>query len=910
MDRRDFIKFLLLSGSLSFLGLDIGCSGGSDGDASEIKDRLAIPADAEKVLILGQTSHWDINWQKTFQEYYSENVERIINDALAHLEFDSRNTYAISEIAFLERYWNDHPERREELRAFFDQGRLQIIGGGYTSPDTMLPTTEMLIRDWVYGNFWVADNLGNLPDTAWQPDSFGHGGTLPDVLSAIGYKYVGFSRMDGAPFYVSSEMSGVMGKLGGTSSFVPGSHGEYFKKEGISLFWWVGPAGGRVLAYWMPFTYCQGDYIDSPVPLSLPGAILTDDNNRELVFKRIRQFVDDLLLFSRNRRYLFVPVGCDFQSPHIKLAQYAEWWNTERFGDTGIYVVSATFRDFMVLSEKEEKDIPLIKADFNPLWTGFYSYHPVLKEASTAITKNLVAAEMANIMAYSQDGTSSQDRIEDLWRKGVLINHHDWIPGTSMPHVYYDEQLPDSLAWMEESSRMWLDNITRFINTKGDESLLIVMNMLPFSTVHRGEVKVRFDTPVDEAGFSETWGRGKVFPIEVDEDGRIEEGLLVYSLNMPAGGVRVIPLSRNIPDDSPFAVVTDFGDRLEVRTAFYDPIVFEKSTGDILELSYLGRKIIYGGRGNSLRIYNDDGGTYRMGMELSCGNYQELQREPIDTEFKILDQRPLRWGIEFTASYEDFRVRKVAFLYPDDPMIYFETDISPVGRFPDHVAWISAFQTSLSGETFLAHLPGGVYERKRKGIYDPTYWPVEGWLILKGNSNETELLFASPGNRAWRVEDDGLVELVLTRSATLEKCANLGAWCEEKYGYTSRYILYPAMGLTDEEIIRYGFNFESGSMSTVIKGTASGEFSLFSLDRKDLLVSAFYRSTRRKGYVVRVYDPLRKGGRVTLTISLEGNFRIHRINGREEILETLGTGEREFALELNKPIETFFLEEV
>ncbi len=908
MDRREFLKFLVLSGSLTFIGFESGC--GKTSESEEIKERLAIPPTAKKVLILNQSSHWDINWQKTFNEYYKENVEKIISDSIVHLQFDRRNTYAISEIAFLERYWNDHPEKRDKLKKFFEEERLQIVGGGYTSPDTLLPTTEMLLRDWAYGNFWVLDNLGKFPDAAWQPDSFGHSGTLPDILNALGYRYVGFSRIDGAPFYVSSEMAEVMGELSGTSSFIPGSHGYYFREKGISLFWWIGPGGGRVLAYWMPFTYCQGDYIDSPIPLSLPGAIITDEDNKELVLKRIEQFLNDLAPYSQGRRYLFVPVGCDFQSPHIKLAQYAEWWNKRKFKETGTYVITATFHDFMKLSEAEEKNIPAFKADLNPLWTGFYTYHPILKESSTVITRNLIHAEVAGVMAYTQDGNSGQDRIEKLWKRGVLIDHHDWIPGTSMPHVYYDEQLPDSEKWMRESYSLWLENVERYINTAGEKETLVTMSIFPFTIRAKGEIEVEFSQPVEEAGFSESWGSGKVFATETDEEGKIKRGTLVYSSDIPPGGLRIIPLSQDLPNNAQFVVAADFGDRVEVRTAFYDPITFEKSTGDIIELSYMGKKIIYGERGNRLRIYNDDGGLYRMGMELPCGDYRELGLKPESTTFKIIDQQPLRWGFKYTAAYKSFTIEKLIYLFPDAPLIYFETDVEPAGQFPDHIAWIAAFETNLTGNTFLAHLPGGTYERKRKGIYNPTYWPIEGWLKLGSNTADIEVLFASMGNRAWRVDDDGLVELVLTRSATLEKCANLGAWCPEKYGYRSKYIFYPGEKLSDEDMIRYGFYFEVEPEKAIIGASTRGEFSLFSIDRKDILVSAFYRSTRSKGFVIRFYDPLRKGGEVNLTISLEGNFRIHRINGREEEIGIMTEGNGSFKLKLKNPIETFFLEEV
>ena len=34
-----------------------------------LRRRLAVPDDAQRVLVLGETSHWDPNWLKTSEEY-------------------------------------------------------------------------------------------------------------------------------------------------------------------------------------------------------------------------------------------------------------------------------------------------------------------------------------------------------------------------------------------------------------------------------------------------------------------------------------------------------------------------------------------------------------------------------------------------------------------------------------------------------------------------------------------------------------------------------------------------------------------------------------------------------------------------------------------------------------------------
>ncbi len=47
--------------------------------------KLGIPADAARVLILAESSHWDPNWLYTSEEYYSRWVEHNLLMAVAEL---------------------------------------------------------------------------------------------------------------------------------------------------------------------------------------------------------------------------------------------------------------------------------------------------------------------------------------------------------------------------------------------------------------------------------------------------------------------------------------------------------------------------------------------------------------------------------------------------------------------------------------------------------------------------------------------------------------------------------------------------------------------------------------------------------------------------------------------------------
>src|SRR5262245_62659091 len=83
---------------LSFAGALAACGGGGNGSAgcpaagaaraSEacVRAELGIPPDADRVLVLSQSSHLDWDWLKTFEDYYVGQVEGVFTKAVALME--------------------------------------------------------------------------------------------------------------------------------------------------------------------------------------------------------------------------------------------------------------------------------------------------------------------------------------------------------------------------------------------------------------------------------------------------------------------------------------------------------------------------------------------------------------------------------------------------------------------------------------------------------------------------------------------------------------------------------------------------------------------------------------------------------------------------------------------------------
>ena len=65
--------------------------------------------------------------------------------------------------------------------------RLHFTGSGVTTPDTLLPEDELILRDLLVGQEWLRSRgMHQEPRLLYLPDSFGHSPGLPALLHAAG----------------------------------------------------------------------------------------------------------------------------------------------------------------------------------------------------------------------------------------------------------------------------------------------------------------------------------------------------------------------------------------------------------------------------------------------------------------------------------------------------------------------------------------------------------------------------------------------------------------------------------------------------------------------------------------------------------------------------------------------------
>jgi alpha-mannosidase len=468
--------------------------------------RLGIPADAEKVLIFTESSHWDPNWLMTSDGYFDRFVRDNLDQAIEELQREPRRIYSIECMFFLRMYWERCPEKQEIVRALVNEGRFRLTSSGVTTADTLLPSTEAILRDFLVGQEWLrANEMTPEPTLAYFTDSFGCTPTLPSLLRAAGFDRTAMTRIDGMYF---------MGcDLESSKAFPrPGSSAERLLNQERTLdFVWRDRNDAQVLCHWNAFNYGQGDMLAyrglSRVYL-VPTAIPARSDRH--VARRVKQYAAQLAPYSRTP-YMLCPIGMDFVPPIPDLVALLDCYNRNHYPTTGIWAVNAGLDDYLALVEAHQDDLPIVELTPNPYWTGFYTARPNLKRRCRELVDDLLVAERLSLMPENVGTEMETSReLAPAWWNAVVSNHHDFITGTSPDEVVEGEQIP----WLEQAAdsvRAITDRLAGVVSVPASRD---VQAVLPEWRQQDG--RIRIETPFYVVELAEDAG-GTIVSLQTPE---------------------------------------------------------------------------------------------------------------------------------------------------------------------------------------------------------------------------------------------------------------------------------------------------------------------------------------------------------------------------------------------------------
>uniref|UniRef100_A0A8C1CGS4 Alpha-mannosidase n=1 Tax=Cyprinus carpio carpio TaxID=630221 RepID=A0A8C1CGS4_CYPCA len=412
-------------------------------------------------------SHNDPGWLKTFDDYYRDQTQHILNNMVVKLHEDSRRKMIWSEISYFSKWWDNIDEqKRDAVRRLIESGQLEVATGGWVMPDEANTHYFALIDQLVEGHQWLERNLGVKPKTGWAVDPFGHTPTQAYLLRQAGLSNMLIQR-------------------------VHYSVKKHFASQKTLEFFWRQNWGEHsdILCHMMPFySYdvphtcgpdpkicCQFDFKRLPggrisCPWRIPPQAITDNNVQERAQTLLDQYRKKSKLFRTN--VLLAPLGDDF-----RYTEAVEWdQQFENYQKLFDYMNShpelhvqaqfGTISDYFEALRKStgmdpvgmnvgQLALPVLSGDFftyadrdDHYWSGYFTSRPFYKRLDRVLESHLRAAEvlysltLANIQKYGQPNdypaVDNYKLLTEARRNLGLFQHHDAITGTGKDWVVVD----------------------------------------------------------------------------------------------------------------------------------------------------------------------------------------------------------------------------------------------------------------------------------------------------------------------------------------------------------------------------------------------------------------------------------------------------------------------------------------
>ena len=386
-------------------------------------------------------SHLDLEWLWTREETRRK-AARTLGNQLRLLEEYDDYKYIHSQPWTLDIVKNEYPELYAEVKKWVEKGRIIVEGGMWVESDVNLPSGESLIRQFIFGKRFIAEEFGKDSEILWLPDSFGAPASLPQIMNGCGIKYFFSAKI---PWLYNG--------------------GECFPYHNLL---WNGLDGTSIL------THISASYNAHATPNDILHAYNDINNEKETVNAKLFPFGHGdggggatrlhTEYIKRQKDLEGVPKVA-VESP-IKFYEYLEGCELPRYkGEMYFAAHRATYTSQAKTKRLNRKaEQALREAE---MWAALFN----VKEANT----------------------------EPLWKTLLFNQFHDILPGSAIAEVYVKTE--KELAGVIDRAHKISDSVLDTVLTPADD-YLTVCNSLSWERKSVIELPEKFSAVADENGCS------------------------------------------------------------------------------------------------------------------------------------------------------------------------------------------------------------------------------------------------------------------------------------------------------------------------------------------------------------------------------------------------------------------------
>jgi len=680
-----------------------------------------------------------------------------------------------------------YPELYSRMVDAVRRGQFLPEGGMWVEADTNISGGESLIRQFIHGKRFFHDEFGVDCEMLWLPDVFGYSGAMPQIMRGCGIRYFATAKI-----------------------FWAYNGGDPFP---YNTFTWEGVDGSEVLVHLM------NDY--------------NSQTNAASVIERWDQRVQKDGFSTRLLPFGWGDGGGGPTRDHIEYLRRLA--NLEGVPRTTIASPIAYFKEQEALGVSER----YVGELYFQAHRGTYTSQARTKRGNRKSELALREAEIwgaaaSTLAAYAYPLA----RIDEAWKKVLLNQFHDIIPGSSIHRVYEEaeaayESVIDTAEEIagEAAGQM----------TDGSEAIT-VFNSLSW------ERSALVELPEDFAGAIDLDGAS--LPIQ-----RVKDGALV-EVTLPSCGWTTLrpaaPCDPTLAEHNTLKATPHLLENECLRLEFneYGEIIslFDKETGRELAT----------GACNSLKMYKDVPTAWDA-WDIDSTYAANPVAMPEMAQITVVAEGPLVAKLRVKRQLHDSPMVQEISLRRGSRRVDFETEID---WRESHKLLKVAFPVDIHANEAIHEIQFGHIRRPnhRSRPFDADRFEVSNhkWTAL------------AEENRGCAVLNDckyGVNVVGETINLTLLKSAMAPDMTADKGKQVFAYAFYAWNGcFAGSALVREAYDLNCPIMT--VSG-AAGERSLFSLDMANVVIETVKPAEDGSGdIVVRLYESKRMATRCTLVTSL------------------------------------------
>jgi len=546
-----------------------------------------------KIHMIGQ-AHIDPVWLWSWSEGVSV-VHSTFQSALDRMKETPDFKFTASSAQFYVWVAENDPAMLKEIRKRVDEGRWSSVGGWWVEPDMNIPSGEAMVRQGLYGQLTLQRLLGHRSKVAYNPDSFGHTGNLPQILHLQGMENYVFMR--------------------------PGIREKTLPSD---LFWWEGSDGTKVLTYRIQFGYNDS------------GSVRTRVEN--LVGQYGNQPMKGFMAY-------YGAGDHGGGATKINISSINEL-KVEKDAPQVVYSTPDIY--FKEARLENNPNLPVIKDDLQHHAVGCYTAESEIKKGNRQSEAALVVAEkVAAIGSVAWGAHYPKKELTAAWQTVMFLQFHESLAGPSLfDHSQSArEGFGYALDVAHQATFMGVQKLEWQVSTEDpDSQYLIVFNSQAWEVTGNVEYDFnwgtmhKFSRVDDEKGnpLPHQWAPGS------SETGSRRK--LVVRMSVPAMGYRQIrlwdsesPVPKNVVKVTENSIENDL---VKVDVSYNGTIgIFDK----------IARKEVFAGgkTGCKAVIIDDPSDTWSHDIKSFNKEIGAFGNATI----KVLEEGPLRGKIRSVATY-------------------------------------------------------------------------------------------------------------------------------------------------------------------------------------------------------------------------------------------------------------------